>query len=58
MDNPTEFQIIQDGEGDSWNEIPDQIKQAIQHAKNEIDSGLGIPHAAVMAEVKARFLNR
>jgi len=58
MDNTLDHRIAQDDESDFWNEIPDHVKQAIEQAKKEVDSGQGIPHAQVMAEVKARFLNR
>jgi len=43
-------------ESDFWNEVPDEVKQAINHAKGELDRGEGLPHSIVMAEIKDRFL--
>jgi hypothetical protein len=45
-------------EGDFWNDVPAELKLAVAKAKDELDSGEGIPHAQVMAEVKSRFLNK
>ena len=45
-------------EGDFWNDIPSEIKQAVSRAKNELDRGEGIPHVQVMAEMKKHFLNK
>ena len=44
-------------EGDFWNDVPPEIKQAIKQAKDELDRGEGIPHSQVMADIKDRFLN-
>lgn len=44
--------------GDFWSDIPVEIKQAINSAKNELDRGAGIPHTQVMADIKSRFLNK
>jgi hypothetical protein len=44
-------------ENDFWNELPNDVKQAVNKAKNELDRGEGIPHVNVMTEVRARFLN-
>jgi hypothetical protein len=43
-------------EDDFWNDLPAEVKQAVDHAKSELDRGGGIPHAQVMAEIKDRFL--
>ena len=45
-------------EGDFWAELPAEVKQAVNKAKAELDSGEGIPHAEVMLELKKRYLNR
>ena len=45
-------------EGDFWNDLPHHVKESINKAKEEMDRGEGIPHAEVMAEVRARFLNK
>jgi hypothetical protein len=43
---------------DFWNDVPEQIKHAINQAKGELDKGEGIPHFQVMAEIKDIFLNK
>jgi hypothetical protein len=45
-------------EGDFWNEIPDEVKHAVNKAKDELDRGEGIPHLQVMSEIKNRFLGK
>jgi len=45
-------------EDDFWTELPAEIKQAVNKAKDELDRGEGIPHAQVMSEVKNRFLKK
>jgi len=45
-------------ENDFWDELPSQVKQAINMAKTELDRGEGIPHDEVMAEMKSRFLGK
>lgn len=45
-------------EFDFWTELPAEVKQAVNKAKAELDRGEGTPHSQVMAEVKARFLNK
>ncbi len=42
-------------EGDFWNSLPLEVKQAINKAKDELDRGEGIPHGEVMAEIRNRF---
>jgi hypothetical protein len=58
MDNTLEHQPGQEEQGDFWNELPEHVKLAIEQAKEELNSGKGIPRAEVMAEVEAMFLNR
>jgi hypothetical protein len=43
---------------DFWNELPIEVKQAVNKAKSELDRGEGAPHSQIMAEVKTRFLNK
>ena len=43
-------------ESDFWNEVPEQVKQATNHAKGELDRGEGLPHSTVMDEIKDHFL--
>lgn len=45
-------------ENDFWSELPTEVKQAINQAKDELDRGEGIPHAKVMAEMKQRFQHK
>jgi len=45
-------------EGDFWNDLPTEVKQAINEAKGELDRGEGIPHSQVMADIKNRFLHK
>ena len=45
-------------EGDFWNELPSEVKQAVNKAKAELDRGEGLSHAQVMAEMKNRFLDQ
>ena len=45
-------------EGDFWNELPDEVKQSVNKAKDELDRGQGIEHSKVMEKVKSRFLNK
>ncbi len=44
-------------ENDFWDELPNDVKQAVNKAKDELDKGEGIPHINIMTEVKSRFLN-
>jgi hypothetical protein len=44
-------------ENDFWNKIPVETQQGINKAKGELDRGEGIPHAEIMSEIKAQFLN-
>lgn len=45
-------------EEDFWNDVPLEIKQAIDNAKNELDNGKGIDHSEAMAKIKSRFLQK
>ena len=44
-------------EGDFWADLPAEVKEAVDKAKEELNRGEGTPHSQVMAEVKDRFLN-
>ena len=43
-------------ERDFWNDIPLEVRHAINKAKDQLNNGEDVPHADVMADVKARFL--
>ena len=45
-------------ENDFWEELPSEVKQAINMAKTELDRGEGTPHDEVMSEMKSRFLGK
>jgi hypothetical protein len=45
-------------EGDFWEEIPQEVKEAINQAKKQLDLGEGISNEEVTAEVNKRFLNK
>jgi hypothetical protein len=45
-------------ENDFWDELPTEIKEGINQAKDQISNGQGIPHSQVMADIKARFLSK
>jgi hypothetical protein len=45
-------------EGDFWRDVPIEVKQAINKAKDELDRGEGIPHSQVMTEIKEKFLKK
>ena len=45
-------------ESDFWDDLPHHVKESINKAKEEISRGEGIPHAEVMADARARFLNK
>jgi len=42
---------------DFWDELPEHVKKAISHAKEEADAGLRITHSEVMEQAKKRFLH-
>jgi len=42
---------------DFWDVLPDEVKQAIDKAKDQMDRGEGIPHDEVMVRMKQRFLD-
>lgn len=50
--------VSNSSEADFWTDVPKEIKQAIQKAKEQLDRGEGIIHDKVMGEIKSRFLNR
>ena len=43
-------------ENDFWDELPAEVKMAINQAEAELDRGEGIPNSEVMNEIKGRFL--
>jgi hypothetical protein len=45
-------------ENDFWKDLPSEVKQAINHAKDQLDRGEGVPHKQVMDEIKSRFLHK
>ncbi|HWZ36063.1 MAG TPA: hypothetical protein VNW51_07890 [Mucilaginibacter sp.] len=45
-------------ENDFWDDLPIEVKEGINQAKDQLKNGGGIPHSQVMADVKARFLNK
>jgi hypothetical protein len=45
-------------EKDFWEDLPDEVKITISNAKAELNSGEGISHAQVAAEVKARYFKK
>lgn len=47
--------LVTNVEIDFWDELPDSVKKEIEEAEKELTEGKGIPHAQVMAEIKARF---
>ncbi|WP_299583621.1 hypothetical protein [Mucilaginibacter sp.] len=40
---------------DFWSQLPAEVEQAINEAKEELKRGEGIPHSEVMEEIKSRF---
>lgn len=40
---------------DFWQDLPEEVKQAVNKAKAELDDGKGIPHDRVMKEINTRF---
>lgn len=50
--------LLRLSENDFWSELPTEVKQTINLAKDELDRGEGIPHAQVMSEIKHRFQNK
>jgi len=43
---------------DFWDDLPNEIKEGINQAKEQLQNGEGIAHSQVMADVKKRFLNK
>jgi hypothetical protein len=50
--------LIDLSDSDFLTELPEEIIEAIERAKGELDRGEGIPHASIMDEIKGRFANR
>lgn len=42
-------------EADSFDHLPNYVKERLELSLQESEKGLGKPHAQVMAEVKARY---
>lgn len=42
---------------DFWDELPENVRIAINQAKAELDRGEGIRHDEVMADLKKTFLS-
>lgn len=40
---------------DFWQDLPEEVKQAVNKAKTELDQGKGISHDLVMEEINNRF---
>lgn len=45
-------------EDDFWKDIPEEVKEAINQAKVQLNRGEGIANEEVTAEVHKRFLNK
>ncbi|NGP87118.1 hypothetical protein [Fodinibius halophilus] len=43
-------------DGDFWDDISEETKQAISTAKAQLDEGKGISHDEVMRQIRERFL--
>jgi hypothetical protein len=43
---------------DYWQELPNEVKQAINQAKAELDRGEGYTHEEVQAYVRRHFLQK
>ena len=45
-------------ESDFWPDLPEDLKQAVNEAKAELDRDEGIGHSDVMKEMKDRFVGK
>lgn len=45
-------------ETDFWDDLPNEVKENIGEAKDELVKGERIPHQDVMAEVRKRYLKK
>jgi len=43
---------------DFWDDLPEHVKEGVNKAKEELKQGKGIPNEKVMADIKARYLNK
>ncbi len=41
---------------DFWHDLPEEVKEAINRGKKQLDEGKGIPHEQVRKKIKDRFL--
>ncbi len=53
-----QVKVILSDDKDFWDDLPEHVKEGINKAKEDIKQGKGIPHEQVMAEIKARYLNK
>ena len=49
--------LLNVSEPDFWDDIPENVRKAINEAKSQLDKGEGIAHSQVMADVKNRFIS-
>jgi predicted transcriptional regulator len=40
---------------DFWDDLPEEVKQAIDKGKKQLEEGKGIPHEQVMKEINERL---
>jgi len=45
-------------DSDFWNDLPEEVKNAIHKSKEELDNGEGMAHTDVISDVKSRFLKK
>ncbi len=45
-------------EKDFWDELPSEVKFAINEAQEQLNRGEGKPHSQVMKEIQNRFLKK
>jgi len=50
--------LLSTSQYDFWPDLPAQVKQSIEKAKEQLDRGEGIPHEQIMAEIRERFLKK
>lgn len=43
-------------DADFWASLPEEVRQAVNKAKTQLDNGEGISHSQVMDQVRDRFL--
>ncbi|TKB98735.1 hypothetical protein [Pedobacter cryophilus] len=50
--------LLELSETDFWNDLPFEVQQGINKAKNQLNHKEGIPHSNVMEEIKHKFLGK